>query len=391
MGRLWRAVMVLALAAGTSCGGDREGDDTPLPDAMTTTITRSPCDPAGPFPQVVGTVTFTNPNATDPVSVDLTSEDGVLSADPDFVEVPPGSSVTVTILAQSCPTEMASLDVVQTAQDNVLVRSRFRAVDADRSDALSAIEALALRLVVANVLALEWLFGLATSGRGGPTLHSLLAVLPKPPSTDPTEILLRGMLLMAVTRATLEGLFGAGNVAPAGNPPDFPCGAGPNGFTVCPTMPAPMPVEDYLFVWLATNGTIPLASPTRTYQYGFVFDADGNAANDYVPAPAVANDFYGGTDRWYSVEYDPVAGWRLIVTDARNNVFTVIPSGARAIIVDNAIGLFVPTSEFAVDFPAYRVTAFEHGGDFGIPPPNDWSGDLSPTVAEGLATYGEDD
>jgi hypothetical protein len=238
------------------------------------------------------------------------------------------------------------------------------------------------------------------SGKGLATLHSLLGISPKPPSVSSTEILLRGMVLLVVSQALLVELFGASNVSTTGTPPAFPCGAGPNGFTVCPTVPALLPAEeDYLFVWLATDGTIPLASPTRHLQYGFVFDADGISANDYVPPPAFANDFYGGTDRWYSVEYDPVGGWRLLVTDARSDAFAVaptgivtgIPSAARAIIVDNAIGLFVPRSEFAVDFPAYRVTAFEHGGDFGIPPPNDWSGDLSPTVAEGLATFPEGD
>jgi hypothetical protein len=368
---------------------------------MKATVTYTCCDPAASFPQVIGTVTFTNPGkASEAIRVEFTDADGVLTADPADLQVAPGESVTVTISAASCPSEVESMDVVQfTDEGNVLRRSAFRAVDAQRCDRVEPVAGLLQRFT--GELSLLWLTGLATSFIGTVILHSALSVPAKATSTDATEILLRGIVLLTVNRAVLEALFGPLSVGTAGTPPEFPCGAGPNGFTVCPMIPSLMPVGDYLFVWLATNGTIPLASPTRTFQYGFVFDADGIAANNYVPPPAFANDFYGGTDRWYSVEYDPVGGWRLVVTDARSDAsavapsavhaITVVPSAARAIIVDNAIGLFVPKSEFAVDLPAYRVTAFEHGGDFGIPPPNDWSGDLSPTVAEGLATFPDED
>ena len=93
------------------------------------------------------------------------------------------------------------------------------------------------------------------------------------------------------------------------------------------------------------------------------------------------------SDRWYEATYSPSEGWKLKVTDARNNNFTEIASAARVIISENAFVLVVPASEFSVAEPAYRVTAFCHEGDFGLNPGSFWSADVEPPVAEGLAPF----
>jgi hypothetical protein len=74
----------------------------------------------------------------------------------------------------------------------------------------------------------------------------------------------------------------------------------------------------------------------------------------------------------------------MTVKDATSGSPQVVASGARMTISDGAIMLVVPMTEFVDQSPSYRVTSFRHRGDFGLNPPHDWSGDIVPTVDEGL-------
>lgn len=167
----------------------------------------------------------------------------------------------------------------------------------------------------------------------------------------------------------------------------FPCGNGPNGFTVCPVLDAPDPGGEQLVIAVQYAADIPLADPSNLSQYGFVFDQDGDASNNYRPIPQFAGDYYQDTDKWYSVEYSPAQGWRLVVTDARNGSFVQVASAARAVISGRVMMLVVPASEFAVARPAYRTTAFRHRGDFGQNPPHDWNADYDPQPGKPLRKF----
>ncbi len=142
---------------------------------------------------------------------------------------------------------------------------------------------------------------------------------------------------------------------------------------------------DYLVVAMSTQGLIPTDDPVNSYQYGFVFEDDGNDSNNYEPAPAFQGDYFQGTDKWYALEYSPAAGWDLKVTDASDNAFQQVASAAWAVIAQNCVMLVVPMSEFDGPTPQYRVTAFRHSGDFGQNPPFDYSADFHPEIDE-LAT-----
>jgi len=181
-----------------------------------------------------------------------------------------------------------------------------------------------------------------------------------------------------------RAVFTAQQIADAFGNTDFPEGAGEHGFTVVANTPLDPQAGDHLVAIARFGGDVPLADPGRFYQYGFVFDADGNPNNNFEPVQGFENDFFGGTDRWYSLEYAPGDGWTLTVSDARDNQVTEVASAARAIIRDDTILLLVPLSEFGDKTPAYRLTAFCHGGDFGLEPPHDWSGDLQDPVDEPL-------
>lgn len=164
----------------------------------------------------------------------------------------------------------------------------------------------------------------------------------------------------------------------------YPCGQGASGFTICPPNPTPVPGGAFHIVGAALGGALPLADPANRYQYAFVFDEDGNPANNYQPQPAYPSDFFKGTDRWYEANYVPGTGWSLKASNAKNGSVTSFPTAARIIVSGNAIVLVVPKAEFAAPTPPYRITAFRHKGDFGIPQPHDWDGDVEPPVASGL-------
>lgn len=75
------------------------------------------------------------------------------------------------------------------------------------------------------------------------------------------------------------------------------------------------------------------------------------------------------------------------VTDAHNNNFTPVNSAARIVFTDRLVALIVPASEFSVPNPRYRVTAFNHAGDYCANLPRDCGGDIEPAVADGLKEY----
>ena len=141
--------------------------------------------------------------------------------------------------------------------------------------------------------------------------------------------------------------------------------------------------EEYVVLFNVMHEDIPIADSVNHFQYGFVFDRDGNTANNYQPSPSYPYDFYQDTDYWIEAKYDPINGWGMQVTDAANNSFTAVESNARMIIMGNTLILFVPQSEFLANTIGYRMTAYRHPGDWGSPS-GDWDGDVLPPVADGL-------
>jgi len=389
--RAVRAVAALGLAllltVPASCGGGA-GPGFGYPGSMWIDDGDSAycCDPLGAFPQVVATLEFFNDQDVDePMRVDFTDLSGRLFAVPSFLEVPPGESRGVVIFANDCPEGSSEMSVRQSFRGVTVASDTMQILSPEYWAWDEPAWVLHEVLFPFQPHHLVLLGALAFSPIGLPVLHSALSVPPKVPSVLWTEIAIRGALRRGLTTADLLRLFPPARVRQAGSPPELPDGAGPNGFTIAATPGLLLEGGDYIVAWQATTGTIPLADPAQTYQYGFVFDADGVAANNYVPSASFPNDFFKGTDRWYEVRYTPATGWSLVVTDARNGAFLTVSSAATAVISDNTITLVVPASEFQVQRPTYRVTAFCHLGDFGIPAPHDWSGDLSPSVAEGLA------
>ncbi|MBW2537970.1 MAG: hypothetical protein JRI55_41175 [Deltaproteobacteria bacterium] len=210
-------------------------------------------------------------------------------------------------------------------------------------------------------------------------LHSSPEVPSKPVANDHTTIKNYVALTRAYSQPEVDGLFGTS--------PAFPCGASAAGYAICPSAAGALPAGDLLVLSSIMAQPVPLADAANYYQFGFVFDSDGNPTNNFQADPNYPNDFFKDTDLWYVASYAPSGGWTLTVTDAKGGTPTATTSNARIIINDNAIFLVAPASELAIAKPSFRLTAFRHGGDSGFAPPHDWDGSLSTSVADPLTSY----
>jgi hypothetical protein len=161
----------------------------------------------------------------------------------------------------------------------------------------------------------------------------------------------------------------------------FPCGEGPVGTTLCASGD-PFAEGQWVYVAATVIEDLVLDDPTGSYQFAFVFDADGNANNNYVPAAQYPNDFFQGTDKWYQALYTPGVGWELQVSDVRQGG-SQVASDARFVLSGRSLALLVPRGELDGDSPAFRVTAFRHEGDHGLSG-GPWSASYAPRLMEPL-------
>jgi len=71
------------------------------------------------------------------------------------------------------------------------------------------------------------------------------------------------------------------------------------------------------------------------------------------------------TDRWYQLNYSPVtSSWTIAVTQWDGAQAQPITSGARAVMMGNALFWFIPASELTAATPPFRVSAFRHDGTY---------------------------
>lgn len=164
----------------------------------------------------------------------------------------------------------------------------------------------------------------------------------------------------------------------------FPCGPGSGRTTLCGDIP--QNTGTFTVVIAEFGGMVPLGPTDRLYQYGFVFDLNGDTTDNYRASSSFPYDTWDNTDFWVEISGGP-SGLGFNVTDATR--FEHLGTGGRAVLAGNTIALFMPQAELSggPDEPAvrYRTTSFSHSGDFGINPPHDFNIDSSPRVHETLA------
>lgn len=160
-----------------------------------------------------------------------------------------------------------------------------------------------------------------------------------------------------------------GEVTATFNESVFECGdASGTRRVVCPDDVKPMPAGDVIVIGMVLASDVPLSDQGHSFIYSAVFDSDGDAANNWRPQPPFDWDYFGGTDRWYQLVWDHLAGeWLLTVTQvsAAGQPQADVGSTVRAVIDGDVIVFFIAATEFAGDGPTFRVSAFGHDGGFG--------------------------
>jgi hypothetical protein len=145
----------------------------------------------------------------------------------------------------------------------------------------------------------------------------------------------------------------------------YPCGPGVNARTICESSQDTLSPGEYVFVGQVLQGDVPPEDQSQYYQYGFVFDADGDTTNNFDAAPPFEGDFFQDTDRWYVVAYAPGSGWALSTLGVDGTSALPVASAARVVVSGNTMTLVVPKDELPADPLGYRVTVHCHQGDFG--------------------------
>lgn len=140
--------------------------------------------------------------------------------------------------------------------------------------------------------------------------------------------------------------------------------------------------SDYLAVVALLDGDIDFNSD-KLYQFGFVFDRDGNPINNFAAGGDFPFDTWDQSDIRYGLTIDE-AGPQLAVTEGPN--FSPVDSGAKIHIDGNVILGFLPRDEVGGGptdpLVPMRVTTFWHFGDFGMGPDEAFNIDLFPVVPE---------
>lgn len=163
---------------------------------------------------------------------------------------------------------------------------------------------------------------------------------------------------LAMAHSTTSGWF---------NNSLFPCDTEiEGGMVICTETAEPMPEGNVLMLVMQLAGDIPLQDPDRFYTYAAVLDADGESSNNFQFQSPYDWDYFQGTDRWYSLDWDPTqSSWILYVSDVAKNEWSS-PSKARAVIHGDVVVFFIPAEELGVDQPGYRLTAFGHDGTYAL-------------------------
>ncbi|MDG2112649.1 MAG: hypothetical protein P8N02_08570, partial [Actinomycetota bacterium] len=163
----------------------------------------------------------------------------------------------------------------------------------------------------------------------------------------------------------------------------FPCGHASGTTTLCGS--APQSTGNFTVVMAEFGGMVPLGPTERSYQYGFVFDRNGDSSDNYRAGSSFPYDTWDDTDFWVVISGGPSGlGFQ------RHCSRLLRPSRHRGRVVLSGwtITLFMPQEELGggPTDPAvpHRTTSFWHTGDFGINPPHEFSIDALPRVHEPL-------
>jgi hypothetical protein len=157
----------------------------------------------------------------------------------------------------------------------------------------------------------------------------------------------------------------------------LPCGLHGDAHTLCGDRPYD---GDHLVVLAHLAAPVDFGTD-RIHQYAFVFDRDGDPADDYLAAGAYPKDTWDHSDLRYELA---ISGGRSQVNVTEGADFAALSSGARVHVDGDLIMGFIPQDEVGTVGGAVpmRATTFWHLGDYGEGPDEAFNIDLFPVVGE---------
>ena len=165
----------------------------------------------------------------------------------------------------------------------------------------------------------------------------------------------------------------------------FTCGyANPDVplWVVCPPMLNMEDTNNWYLLALGLLDNTPFAHESNFGTITAALDSDANPENNWVALPEYPNDYYQGTDLWFTNMYDPSTGWRGGAFDADWNDANIY---FITVFYKNIVVFFIPVDEIPAPNPGGRGTVMwtdhkwsleSYGGDveLGDPtlPPVPW-------------------
>ncbi len=164
----------------------------------------------------------------------------------------------------------------------------------------------------------------------------------------------------------------------SGPPPDsfFPCDngipAGQPWFTTCPDGAEQSNGDNWHVIYSVFDGPIPISDPNYSYTYAAVFDADGDPNNNFQYMDPYNWDYWQNSDQWYILDwYHQDQIWTVSVLGEN---WAPVMSDARAVVYENSIFWLIPSGDFSVDNPGFRVSSFMTSAAYD---PEDVGGDVN--------------
>jgi len=212
-----------------------------------------------------------------------------------------------------------------------------------------------------------------------PTQHSTGVAPDDEGGGDEFEFVARGAVVAELGADVVDAVLNSGPYA---------CDSESDARVICPDLLGDAEVGEFGIGYYALGAPFDVERlDFMERRYGFAFDANNLARDNFEAPDGAPNDFFQGSDQWYELVRDIEGEWSLEAKAVSGGEPVSIETEARAVIDGAVVALIVPTSEFEVSDPDYRVTAFGHNGDWGLEEPFAWRGDVSPPIDRGLAPF----
>jgi len=124
-------------------------------------------------------------------------------------------------------------------------------------------------------------------------------------------------------------------------------------WVVCPPGLNTEGVSKWFMLYLGLLNNTPMVHESNFGTFSAVMDSDNDYGNNYIPHQDFPNDYYNGTDLWFTTWFDPTTYWSSQVTDSNWNF---VNKYFFTVFYKNIVVFFIPIDEIPVLNPGVRGT-----------------------------------